>query len=213
MNKKITVMIVDDHLMVRDGLKVFLSVYEDIEVIGEAQDGAEALRLYPRLKPQVILMDLVMPEMDGLQTISHIRENDWPVHIVALTSFDDRDLVQQAIQAGAVGFLYKDVHPEKLAAAIRSAARGQGTLDAAATQVLIDAVQQPAVIREDLTPRAKDVPALLVQAQTPHEIAASLTTSLATVRHHVSNIHTKLHAANRTEAASIALHKNLLEQT
>ncbi|MEJ2753227.1 MAG: response regulator transcription factor [Chloroflexota bacterium] len=210
MSEKITVMIVDDHLMVRDGLKVFLSVYEDIEVIGEAQDGAEALRLYPRLKPQVILMDLVMPEMDGPTTISQIRENDWPVHIVALTSFDDRDLVQKAIQAGAVGFLYKDVHPEKLAAAIRSAAHGQGTLDAAATQVLIDAAQQPAVIREDLTPRENEVLALIVQGKTNKQIAASLTISLATVRLHVSNILSKLNAANRTEAASIALQKNLV---
>jgi NarL family two-component system response regulator LiaR len=210
MSKKIAVMIVDDHLMVRDGLKVFLSVYEDIEVIGEAPNGVEALSLYPKLKPQVILMDLVMPEMDGPQTISHMRENGWPVYVIALTSFDDRDLVQQAIQAGAVGFLYKDVHPEKLSAAIRDAARGQGTLDAAAVQALIEAAQQPASREEDLTPRESEVLALIVQGKTNKEIAESLNISQATVRLHVSNVLSKLNAANRTEAASIAYQKNLL---
>jgi NarL family two-component system response regulator LiaR len=210
MSEKIAVMIVDDHLMVRDGLKVFLSVYEDIEVIGEAPNGVEALSLYPKLKPQVILMDLVMPEMDGPQTISQMRENGWPVHVIALTSFDDRDLVQQAIQAGAVGFLYKDVHPEKLAAAIRDAARGQGTLDTAAAQVLIEGAQQPATPRDHLTPRELEVLALIVQGKTNKEISESLHISQATVRLHVSNILSKLNAANRTEAASIAHQKNLI---
>ena len=210
MSEKITVMIVDDHLMVRDGLNVFLSVYDDIEVVGEAQNGAEALSLYPSLKPQVVLMDLVMPEMDGPATISRIRENNWPVHIIALTSFDDRELVQQAIQAGAVGFLYKDVHPEKLATAIRDAAHGRGTLDAAAAQALIEGTQQPAILGENLTPREIEVLTLLVQGKTNKEIAISLTISQATVRLHVSNILSKLNAANRTEAATLALQKNLI---
>jgi two-component system, NarL family, response regulator LiaR len=210
MSKKIAVMIVDDHLMVRDGLKVFLSVYEDIEVIGEAPNGIEAISLYPQLKPQVILMDLVMPEMDGIQTISHIHKKGWPVHVIALTSFDDRDLVQQAIQAGAVGYLHKDVHPERLAGAIRNAARGRGTLDAAAAQALIDVTQQPSPLEEDLTPRENEVLAQIVQGKSNKEIAESLHISLGTVRLHVSNVLSKLGAANRTQAASIALQKNLL---
>ena len=210
MSEKITVMIVDDHLMVRDGLNVFLSVYDDIEVVGEAQNGAEALSLYPSLKPQVVLMDLVMPEMDGPTTISRIRENNWPVHVIALTSFDDRELVQKAVQAGAVGFLYKDVHPERLATAIRDAARGRGTLDAAAAQALIDVTQQLAAPEEDLTPRELEVLALIMQGKTNREIADSLHISQATVRLHVSNILSKLNAANRTEAASIAHQKNLI---
>ena len=207
---RITVMIVDDHLMVRDGLNVFLSVYDDIEVIGEAENGAEAIRLYPQLRPDVVLMDMVMPVMDGPAAISQMRERGWPVEIIALTSFDDQALVQAALQAGAVGFLHKDVHADKLAAAIRNAARGQGTLDAAATQALIKGAHQPEPIGHDLTPRELEVLTLLVQGKTNRELGQELTISEATVRLHVSNILAKLEASNRTEAVSVALQTGLV---
>lgn len=210
MKTPMTVMIVDDHLMIRDGLKVFLSVYDDIQVIGEAENGTAALRLYPRLKPDVILMDMVMPEMDGPTTISRMREQGWPVNIIALTSFDDQELVQKAVQAGAVGFLHKDVHAAKLAQAIRDAADGRGTLDAAAAQALIHSTQQPAALGHNLTPREKEVLSLLVQGKTNWELSQELNISKATVRLHVSNILAKLQAGNRTEAVSLALQNKLV---
>ena len=210
MSSAITVMIVDDHLMVRDGLKVFLSVYDDIQVVGEAQNGVEAVRLYPQLKPDVILMDMVMPELDGPAAIKQMREQGWPVQVIALTSFDNQDLVQEAVQAGAVGFLHKDVHADKLAAAIRDAAQGRGTLDAAATQALIQSTQQLAPLGQDLTPREKEVLGLLVQGKTNRELSQELNISEATVRLHVSNILAKLEAGNRTEAVSVALQNKLV---
>jgi two-component system, NarL family, response regulator LiaR len=206
----IKVMIVDDHLMVRDGLKVFLSVYDDIEVIGEAENGLEAIRLYPQLRPDVVLMDMIMPEMDGPATISEMRERDWPVQIIALTSFDDQELVQQAVQAGAVGFLHKDVHADRLAGAIRDAAHGRGTLDAAATQALIESAQQREPVGQDLTPRELEVLGLLVQGKTNRELSQELTISQATVRLHVSHIMAKLQVGNRTEAVSVALQNGLV---
>lgn len=210
MSATISVLIVDDHPMVRDGLKVFLSVYDDLQVIGEVENGAEALRLYPQLLPDVILMDMAMPEMDGPTSIRKIRENGWPVQVIALTSFDDQKLVQTAVQAGAVGFLHKDVHAQKLAEAIRDAAHGRGTLDAAATQALIQSTQEPSPLGEDLTPREREILPLLVQGKTNKEIGENLQISQATVRLHVSNILTKLNAANRTEAAGIALQQKLV---
>jgi NarL family two-component system response regulator LiaR len=203
-------MIVDDHLMVRDGLKVFLSVYDDIQVVGEAENGVAAVRLYPQLKPDVILMDMVMPEMDGPATINHMREQGWPVNIIALTSFDDQELVQKAVQAGAVGFLHKDVHAVKLAIAIRAAAHGRGTLDAAAAQALIKSTQQPSPLGVDLTPRENEVLRLLVQGKTNRELSQELNISEATVRLHVSNILAKLQVSNRTEAVSVALQNKLV---
>jgi len=208
--KSITVMIVDDHQMVRDGLRVFLSISDDIQVTGEAGNGAEAISLYPQLKPDVILMDMVMPEMDGPETIQQMRENGWPVQIIALTSFDDQELVQKAVQAGAVGFLHKDVHADKLARAIRDAADGRGTLDAAAAQALIQSTQQPSPLGQDLTPRENEVLHLLVQGKTNKEIGQELHISEATARLHVSNILSKLDVSNRTEAVSVALQQNLV---
>ncbi len=209
MTSPIKVMIVDDHLMVRDGLKVFLSIYEDLDVVGEAENGTEALKLCPQLMPDVILMDMVMPEMDGPTTIAHIRQNGWPIQIIALTSFDDQDMVQTAVQAGAVGFLHKDVHADKLAEAIRNAANGRATLDDAATQALIQTNQLPQ-LGNDLTPREKEVLQLLVQGKTNREIGLDLQISRATVRLHVSNILAKLDVTNRTEAVSVALQNHLV---
>lgn len=210
MTKPVTVMIVDDHLMVRDGLKLFLSVYDDIQVVGEAENGDDALHLYPQLKPDVILMDMVMPEMDGPTAIGRMRERGWPVQVIALTSFDDQAFVQKAVKAGAVGFLHKDVHADKLAEAIRDAARGRGTLDVAAAQALIESTQRPEALGLDLTPREKEVLGLLVQGKTNRELSQELNISEGTVRLHVSNILAKLEAGNRTEAVSVALQNKLV---
>ncbi len=206
----IRVMLVDDHLMVRDGLQVFLSMYDDLEIVGEAVDGAEAFDLCAQVRPDVILMDTVMPNVDGPTATARIRQA-WPqVQVIALTSFLEEDLIQQVLQAGASGYLLKDVRPDKLAQAIRDAHEGRPTIASAAAQVLAQAAKQPAPVGIDLTPRERQVLALLAEGRTNKQIAKALTVSSGTVRLHVSNILSKLGVSNRTEAAALALQHNLV---
>lgn len=209
-NKPIRVLIVDDHLVVRDGLKVFLSVHEDIFVVGEAEDGQQALNLCPELTPDVILMDILMPNMDGPTATEHIRAAYPSIQVIALTSFAEKDLVQRAIQTGAIGYLLKDVHPEKLAQVIREAHQGRAIIDSAAAQVLVESAKQRPAQGYDLTAREREILALLVEGKTNAEIAAALILSPGTVRFHVSNILSKLGASNRTEAVSMALQGGLV---
>ena len=206
----IRVMIVDDHLMVRDGLKVFLSVYDDLEVVAEAEDGEQAVALCSQVEPDVILMDIVMPNLDGPAATARVRESFPHVQVIALTTFLEEDLVQRAIKSGATGYLLKDIDPEKLARAIRAAYRGRPTIDSAAAQLLVQATGKPPRLGHDLTPREREVLSLLVAGMTNKEIAEELTLSPGTIRLHVSNILSKLMASNRTEAATLALQHNLL---
>ena len=208
-DKLIRVMLVDDHLMIRDGLKVFLSTYDDLEVVAEAGDGQEALALCHEFQPDVILMDMVMPKVDGPTATAQIRTAYPKIQVIALTSFAEQELVQGAIEAGAIGYLLKDLHADMLAEAIRNACHGRSTLDPSATQALVEATRQPA-LGTDLTPREREVLGHLVEGKTNREIAAGLTISQATVRLHVSNILSKLGAANRTEAATLALQHKLI---
>jgi NarL family two-component system response regulator LiaR len=204
-------MIVDDHTMVRDGLKVFLSVYEDIDVVAEAQDGQEALDLCAHTRPDVVLMDIVMPGMDGPSATEHIRAAYPNIQVIALTSFLEPDLVQGAIQSGAISYLLKDVHADKLASTIRDAFHGHGTIDSTAAQVLVHSSQLPIPPTYDLTPREIEILSLLVDGKTNKEIAGQLTLSPGTVRFHVSNILSKLGASNRTEAVSMALKHEIVK--
>lgn len=206
----IRVLIADDHLMVRDGLKVFLSVQEDIVVVGEAEDGQQAVDLCPELKPDVILMDILMPNMDGPTATERIRTECPSIKVIALTSFAEKELVQRALQAGAIGYLLKDVHANKLAHAIREAHQGRATIDSAAAQVLVESANQSPKSGFDLTEREREILALLVEGKTNSDIAKVFTLSPGTVRFHVSNILSKLGASNRTEAVSIALQEGLL---
>lgn len=206
----IRVLIADDHLMVRDGLKVFLSVHEDIVVVGEAEDGQQVVDLCPELKPDVILMDILMPNMDGPTATERIRTECPSIQVIALTSFAEKEMVQRAIQAGAIGYLLKDVHADKLAQAIREAHQGRATIDSAAAQVLVESAEQKPTPGYDLTEREREILVLLVEGKTNGEIAAELTLSPGTVRFHVSNILSKLGVSNRTEAVSMALQQRLL---
>jgi two-component system, NarL family, response regulator LiaR len=206
----IRVLIADDHLLVRDGLKVFLKNQADIEVVGEASDGKRAVELCTALEPDVVLMDLVMPVMDGTTAIKLIHQRDPRIRILALTSFQERRLVEEAVQAGAAGFLYKDCAPEELAQAIRTVHAGHAALSPSATEALMQAVARPAEPVPDLSPRELEVLALVARGATNAEIAKALTLSLSTVGFHISNIIGKLGASNRTEAVSISRRYHLI---
>jgi NarL family two-component system response regulator LiaR len=206
----IRVMIVDDHPMVRDGLRVFLNVLQDMEFVAEASNGQDAVRLCTENEPDVILMDLKMPGMDGVEATQFIRRRHPRVQVIALTSFADEALVHKAMQAGAIGYLLKDVPAEELAEAIRNAYAGRPTLAPAAAQALIQATTPSMSLGHDLTPREREVLALLVEGMSNAQIADELTVSPATVNYHVGNILSKLGAANRTEAATLAIQHHLI---
>jgi NarL family two-component system response regulator LiaR len=202
---RIRVLIVDDHYMVREGLKVFLSTQDDVEVVGEAADGAEAVEQSRRLRPDVVLMDVVMPVMDGAEATARIKGESDDVQVIALTSFMDGELVQRVLDGGAISYLLKDARPEKLVQAIRDASQGRGSIDSGVMQAL----RKKETVGQDLTARERQVLALLAAGLSNKEIAEKLTLSPGTVRLHVSNVLTKLGAPNRTSAAIIALKHGL----
>jgi NarL family two-component system response regulator LiaR len=207
---RIRVMIVDDHAVVRSGLSAFLMAYDDLEYVGEAAGGADAVQRCAALKPDVVLMDLVMPGMDGAEATRRIKETCPEVRVIVLTSYKEDDLVQSALKAGALSYLLKNVSAEDLAGAIREAHAGRPTLAPEAAQVLIKAATEPAQ-EEGLTARELEILKLMVQGDSNPDIAEKLFVSRSTVKFHVSNVLMKLGAGTRTEAVAIAVQRRLVE--
>jgi NarL family two-component system response regulator LiaR len=205
---RIRVMLVDDHAMVRRGLAAFLKAYPDLELCGEAENGEEAVRRCVELKPDVVLMDLVMGELDGATATRLIRQDCPEIQVIALTSFREDTLVQRALQAGAISYLLKNVSAAELAAAIRAAHAGQSTLAPEALAVLLKPA--PTTSHYDLTERERDVLALMIKGLNNPEIAEHLGVSASTIKTHVSNILAKLGVASRTEAVALAVKHNLV---
>jgi two-component system, NarL family, response regulator LiaR len=214
MNKErpIKVMIVDDHAVVRSGLSAFLMAYDDLELVGEASGGKEAVSRCREVSPDVVLMDLVMPEMDGAQTTEEILKTCPDIKVVALTSFPEEDLVQKALKAGAISYLLKNVSGDELADAIRAAYAGKATLAPEATEALIHSATKPPAPGQDLTERELEILTLMTKGLNNDTIAKELFISTSTVKFHVSNVLMKLGAATRTEAVAIALQNNLVER-
>ena len=211
--KPIRVLLVDDHAVVRSGLGAFLAAFDDLELAGEAPNGERAIALCQKVQPDVVLMDLVMPGMDGATATRQIRQQSPHIQVIALTSFKEQELVQGALQAGAIGYLLKDISADALANAIRAAVTGKPTLAPEAAQVLIQATRTPADTPGfDLTEREREVLSLMVQGLSNQQIAEKLIVSLSTAKFHVSSILSKLAAASRTEAVAIALQQHLVKR-
>jgi NarL family two-component system response regulator LiaR len=209
--RPVRVMIVDDHAVVRSGLSAFLMAYDDLEFVGEAGGGTEAVAKCQDFAPDVVLMDLVMPDLDGAQTTKLIREICPHVQVIALTSYKEEDLVQAALKAGAISYLLKNVSAEELARAIHAAHAGRSTLAPEAAQVLIRAATDPGRTDHGLTDRELEILGLMVDGLSNPDIATKLFVSRSTVKFHVSNILMKLGASGRTEAVSMAIHEGLVK--
>ncbi len=213
----IKVLIVDDHPMVRKGLALFVSGFDDLLLVGEAGNAQEALDLYALHSPDVVLMDMVLPDVDGAQIIRMMRQLDSEAAIIALTSFGEEALIEAALHAGARGFLYKNIGVDELADAIRQTHRGRTILDPKASEVMLRLVSGAnrtpfAFVKSDLSEREKNVLKLLAQGLTNKQIAATLDLQISTVKQYISNILSKLNVQSRTEAVASALRLGLLEK-
>jgi len=206
----IRVMLVDDHTMVRKGLATILKGFPDLQLVCEAENGVEAIKLCDEVQPDVILMDMVMPDMDGATATRIIRQQFPQVQVIVLTSFKEGELIKNALEAGAIGYLLKDVSADELARAIRAAYVGRATLSPEAAQTLVETANQPPAPGLDLTEREREVLTLMIEGLNNTQIAGRLTVSPSTIKSHVSNILSKLGVASRTEAVTLALRNRIV---
>ena len=214
--KKIRILVVDDESVVREGVVAILSYQTDFEVVGEAENGLQALELARKTKPDVVLLDMVMPKQDGLATIPKLIEIVPEARILVLTSFAESDRVYQTIKAGALGYLLKDSTRVQLMQAIRDVAKGQASIHPSVALKVIHEIDHPSELMytsEPLTPRELDTLRLIARGQSNQEIATSMTVHERTVAKYVSNILYKLHLANRTQAALYAIREGIAEQS
>jgi len=206
----IRVVLVDDHNVVRSGLATFLRAYEDLQLVGEAKNGLEAVNLCREKKPDVVLMDLMMPEMDGIAATRAILADCPEIKVIAMTSFEEEELVQGVLAAGAISYLLKNVTSDELAAAIRAASLGKSTLSPEAAKVLVQATRPMEQPWLELTEREMEVLGLVVQGQSNRQIADGMFISVATVKAHVSSILSKLQLSSRAEAIAYAIKHRLV---
>ena len=225
MTRAIRVILADDHPVVRRGLAAIVDIEDDIEVVGEAENGEEAVALVHRLQPDVVLMDLQMPVLDGVAAIKRIRAEAPQVNVIVLTTFADDDYIYQGVAAGARGYLLKDAPPDQLIEAIRAAHRGESLLDPEVAARILDrftrlidqatppisqAKDEPLPFNAQLTPRELEVLALMAQGARNKDIAQKLVIAERTAKIHVGNILTKLNVSNRTEAVALAIKLGLI---
>jgi two-component system, NarL family, response regulator LiaR len=207
----IKVLIADDHPMVRHGINILIGVYDDMEVIGQAENGREAIEMCGKYMPDIVLMDLMMPEVNGIEATRKILEN-WPnIKIVTLTSFIDKKLIEDSLKAGAIGYVLKNISGDNLVTTIRDAYKGKSTLSSEASDFLISNLKTPTAIEYQLTTQEKIIMGCLVEGLSNKKITQKLVLSLSTVKFHVSNILNKLGASSRAEAVSIALKNKLIQ--
>lgn len=214
MTDAIRVLIVDDHAVVRQGLRAFLQTQDDVEIAGEAADGDEAIRQVRELVPDVVLMDLVMPKLDGIAAIREMRALSPSTKVLVLTSFADDDKVFAAVKAGAAGYLLKDVRPQELGDAIRTVYRGEALLHPTVAAKLMQELARSGrrqASPDSLTDRELDVLRLIARGMSNKEIALELGVAEKTVKTHVSNILQKLHLSDRTQAALYAVRERLVD--
>jgi NarL family two-component system response regulator LiaR len=214
MDETIKILITDDHAIVRTGLSAVIEVEPDLELVGQATNGQEAVEKFQALAPDVVLMDLIMPVMGGIEAIEEIIKIDQNARIIVLTSFMEEEKVIQAIKAGALGYLLKDSSPDELISGIRAVSKGEPYLHPSLTRVLmkdVSSVSDESSSTEVLSDREMDVLILIAQGMSNQSIAEELTLSVATVRFHVTNILTKLHLENRTQAALYAVREGLID--
>ena len=209
-SQPIRVMLVDDHTMVRRGLATFLKVFDDLQLVGEAESGEAAIQLCAEVLPDVILMDMALPMMDGATATRAIRKHFPQVQVIALTSFKEGKIIRNALEAGAIGYLLKDVSADELVRAIRAAHAGRATLSPEAAQALVETANQPPAPGLDLTEREREVLTLMIEGLNNTQIAGRLTVSPSTIKSHVSNILSKLGVASRTEAVTLALRQRIV---
>mgnify|MGYP001811671399 CR=1 FL=1 len=198
---------VDDHDIMRGGIRFVLMAFEDLEMVGDARCGEDAVKMCQDLRPDVVLVDMKMQGLDGIETTTAIKNACPDVQVLILTSFHDADLVRRAMKAGAVGYVLKDADKEELAGAIRGAQLGQTTISSQAAKALVEGESEPAI---ELTEREREVLALLVKGMSNKQIADQLNRSPFTIRHHVSQLIKQLGAANRAEVAAIAVQRGLI---
>jgi NarL family two-component system response regulator LiaR len=208
----IRVLIVDDHALVRFGIRHYLLAFDWIETVGEAENGAEAVEFCATHEVDVVLMDMMMPVMDGSEATKHIMTLDKPIAVIALTSFHEQNLVEDAVKAGATSYLLKNVSAEELSVAIRDAHSGRSILAPEATEALMAATRRRPEIGYDLTDRELETLMLVAQGCSNHEIADKMSVTVRTVTFHLTNIFTKLGVRNRVEAVTFALEHHLVEE-
>ena len=207
----IKVLIVDDHPLVRQGIKALLDVYEDIEVTGDAENGREAIEMCKNYKPDIVLMDLVMPEVSGIEATKEVLKY-WPtIKIIILTSFIDKKLIKDAFKAGAIGYVLKNISGNNLVESIRDAKKGKSPLSSEASDFLISNFKEPSPADYQLTNQEINILTHLINGLSNKKIAQVQVLSLSTVKFHVSNILSKLGVSSRAEAISVALNNKLIQ--